>query len=184
MFPFFRLWFGLLARCFRSHHSCSWRTLDKLFLGARASVLVRLEEFSHPRHSRNCGAPASYRISAVLELDLEGEKTGRQKKTGEGNPESDLPDGGRKPNLPERAPPQAASRRIHVLLSRRPHPSRPPQGNSWPQNPYCNHRSGDLTCAIGWFAPSLRPRGLRSADSHWLTPLATSVTSSPSNKDP
>ena len=68
-------------------------------LGARAPVLVRLEEFSHHRHSRNCGALASCRISALLELDLEGEKTGRQKKTVEGNPESDLPDGGRKPNL-------------------------------------------------------------------------------------
>src|SRR4029077_4192479 len=31
---------------------------------------------------------------------------------------------------------------------------------------------------------SLRPRSLRSADSHWLTPLETSVTSSPSNKEP
>src|SRR5437868_2951688 len=68
-------------------------------LGARAPVLVRLEESSHHRHSRNCGALASCRISALLELDLEGEKTGRQKKTVEGNPESDLPDGGRKPNL-------------------------------------------------------------------------------------
>ena len=85
---------------------------------------------------------------------------------------------------PERAPPQAASRRIHVLLSRRPYSSRPPQGNSWPQNLFCSHRSGDLPCAIGRFAPSLRPRSLRSADSHWLTPLETSVTSSPSNKEP
>jgi hypothetical protein len=85
---------------------------------------------------------------------------------------------------PERAPPQAASFRLHVLLSRRPHPSRPPQGNSWPQNLFCSHRSGDLPCAIGRFAPSLRPRGLRSADSPWLTPLETSVTSSPSNKEP
>jgi hypothetical protein len=300
-------------------------------LGDRAAVLVRLEEFSHHRHSRNCGALAWCRISALLELDLEGEKTGRQKKTVEGNPESDLPDGGRKPNLGcsphprrtahaglrriranhfpldeateiqnlpsagrplfaiiatrlppwisslsrqsrsscctasliisherrqivhvnvtrhptstwiaqqlreafpyesapsfllfdhdqkyglevpaalrclqitavqtsiqspwqngvaerwvgscrrdlldhiialERAPPQAASRRVHVLLSRRPHPSRPPQGNSWPQNLFCSNRSGDLPCAIGRFAPSLRPRGLRSVDFHWLT---------------
>jgi hypothetical protein len=85
---------------------------------------------------------------------------------------------------PERAPPQAASRRVHVLSSRRPHRSWPPQGNSWPRNPYYNHRSGDLPCAIGWFAPSLRPRGLRSVDFHWLTHLETSVTSSPSNKGP
>src|SRR6201987_2283237 len=68
-------------------------------LGARAPVLVRLEEFSQHPPPRNCGALASCRISALLELDLEGEKTGRQKKTVEGNPESDLPDGGRKPNL-------------------------------------------------------------------------------------
>jgi hypothetical protein len=57
-----------------------------------------MEKVAPGRHSRNCGALASCRISALL-LDLEGEKTGPQKKTGEGNPESDLPDGGRKPNL-------------------------------------------------------------------------------------
>jgi hypothetical protein len=84
---------------------------------------------------------------------------------------------------PERAPPQAASRRVHVLLSRRPHPSWPPQGNSGPQNPFCSHRSGDLPCAIRRFAPSLRPRGLRSVDFHWLTRLGTSVGSSVINKE-
>ena len=68
-------------------------------LGPGPSLLGRLEKVAPGRHSRNCGAPASCRISALLELDLEGEKTGRQKKTVEGNPESDLPDGGRKPNL-------------------------------------------------------------------------------------
>ena len=84
----------------------------------------------------------------------------------------------------EQAPPQAASRRVHVLLSQRPHASWPPQGNSWPQNPFCSHRSGGLLCAIGRFAPSLRPRGLTSVDFHWLTHPETSATSSPSNKEP
>jgi transposase InsO family protein len=74
-------------------------------------------------------------------------------------------------------------KRLQVLLSRRPHPSWSPQGNSWPQNPFCSHRSGDLPCAIGRFAPSLRPRGLRCADFHWLTPLGTSVGSSAINED-
>jgi hypothetical protein len=68
-------------------------------LGPGPPVLGRLEKVAPDRHSRNGGALASCRISALLELDLEGEKTGRQKKTGEGNPESDLPNGGRKPNL-------------------------------------------------------------------------------------
>src|SRR6201993_4493868 len=120
MYPFFRLWFGLLARCFRPRHTLLLENLalrqqltvlkrkhrrpkvsrlDKLFWELAHRVLVRLEEFSHHRHSRNCGALASCWISALRELDLEGEKTGRQKKTVEGNPESDLPDGGRKPNL-------------------------------------------------------------------------------------
>src|SRR5437868_13618187 len=68
-------------------------------LGPGPPVLGRLEKVAPGRHSRNCGALASCRISALLEVALEGEKTGRQKKTVEGNPESDLPDGGRKPNL-------------------------------------------------------------------------------------
>src|ERR1700752_421424 len=80
MFPFFRLWFGLLARCFRSHHTLLLENLalrhqltvlkrkhrrpkvsrlDKLFWELAHRVLVRLEEFSHHRHSRNCGALAS-----------------------------------------------------------------------------------------------------------------------------
>jgi hypothetical protein len=59
-------------------------------LGPSPPVLGRLEKVAPGRHSRNCGALASCRISALLELDLEGEKTGRQKKTVEGNPESDL----------------------------------------------------------------------------------------------
>src|SRR5437588_12584442 len=67
-------------------------------LGPGPPVLGRLEKVAPGRHSRNCGALASCRISALLEVALEGEKTGRQKKTVEGNPESDLPDGGRKPN--------------------------------------------------------------------------------------
>ena len=55
-------------------------------LGPGPPVLGRLEKVAPGRHSRNCGALASCRISALLELDLEGEKTGRQKKTVEGNP--------------------------------------------------------------------------------------------------
>ena len=38
-------------------------------------------------------------------------------------------------------------------------------------------------CAIGRFAPSLPPRGLRSADFHWLTPLGTTVGSSAINEE-
>jgi hypothetical protein len=48
-------------------------------LGPGPPVLGRLEKVAPGRHSRNCGALASCRISALLELDLEGEKTGRQK---------------------------------------------------------------------------------------------------------
>jgi hypothetical protein len=73
--------------------------MGKLFWVLGPLVLGRLEKVAPGRHSRNCGALASCRISALLELDLEGEKTGPQKKTGEGKPESDLPDGGRRPDL-------------------------------------------------------------------------------------
>jgi hypothetical protein len=175
MFPFFRLWFGLLARCFRSHHTLVWENLalrqqltvlkrkhrrtkvsrpGQTLLGARAPVLVRLEEFSHHRHSRNCGALASCRISALLELDLEGEKTGRQKKTVEGNPESDLPDGGRKPNLgcsphPRRTA-HAGLRRIrakHFPLDERA-PSDPELAQRW-QAFVRNHR--DAIAAMDFF---------------------------------
>src|SRR5207302_4362055 len=52
-----------------------------------------------------------------------------------------------------------------------------------PQNPFRGDRSGDLPCAIGRFAPSLPPRGLRPADFHWLTRLGTSVGSSVTNKE-
>src|ERR1700746_1076843 len=99
MFHFFRLWFGLLARCFRSRHTLLLENLalrqqltvlkrkhrrpnvsrlDKLFWVLAHRVLVRLEELSHHRHSRNCGALASCWISVLRELDLEGEKTRRQ----------------------------------------------------------------------------------------------------------
>ena len=91
-------------------------------LGACAPVLVRLEEFSPHRHSRNCGALASCRISALLELDLEGRKTGRPKKTVQGNPESDLPDGGRKPDLGGSPHPK---RTAHVRLSTYPSEASP-----------------------------------------------------------
>src|SRR6266567_6675179 len=38
MFPFFRLWFGLLARCFRSHHTL---LLENLALRQQLTVLKR-----------------------------------------------------------------------------------------------------------------------------------------------
>src|SRR5438270_1929313 len=66
-------------------------------LGAGPPVLGRLEKVAPRRHSRNCGALASCRISAVLEVAVEGENTGGQKKTVEGKPAADLPDGGREP---------------------------------------------------------------------------------------
>jgi len=77
MFRFFRLWLGLLARCFRSHRTLLLENLalrqqltvlkrrhpkpklsplDKLFWVSARRFLVRLEEFSHHRHPGDRGA--------------------------------------------------------------------------------------------------------------------------------
>ena len=47
MFPFFRLWFGLLARCFRSHHTL---LLENLALRQQLTVLKR--KHRRPKVSR------------------------------------------------------------------------------------------------------------------------------------
>jgi hypothetical protein len=47
MFPFFRLWFGLLARCFRSHHTL---LLENLALRQQLTVLKRKQR--RPKVSR------------------------------------------------------------------------------------------------------------------------------------
>ena len=60
-------------------------------------VLDRLEKVSPPGHSRNGGSLASCRISTVLELALEGQKTDWEEETVDGSARADLQDGAGEP---------------------------------------------------------------------------------------
>jgi hypothetical protein len=68
-------------------------------LGARAPILVRLEEFSHHRRARDRGPLAPCRLPQVLESDLQGERASRKKEAIPGDPRSHLPNGDRQSDL-------------------------------------------------------------------------------------
>jgi hypothetical protein len=116
MFRFFPLWFGLLARCFRSYRTLLLENLalrqqlpvlkrrhpkpkaqppGQTVLGLRLAILVRLEKFSHHRHPGDRGPLAPRRLPQVLESDLQGERASRKEEAIPGDPGSHLPNGER-----------------------------------------------------------------------------------------
>ena len=55
------------------------RAVGQAFLGRCSAILVRQEQISHPRHSRDRNSLAPNWLSPVLESDLQGEEAGGQK---------------------------------------------------------------------------------------------------------
>src|SRR4029077_15677508 len=116
MFRFFPLWFGLLARCFRSYRTLLLENLalrqqltvletqpsqaqaqppGPTVLGLRSAILVRLEKFSHHRHPGDRGPLATCWLPQVLESDLQGERASRKEEAIPEDPGSHLPNGER-----------------------------------------------------------------------------------------
>src|SRR5712664_1997959 len=69
------------------------RPSRQALLGRRPPILVRMATIPHCGHARNGGALARGRIPFVLEADLQGPESRRERTDVEGRPGIDFPDG-------------------------------------------------------------------------------------------